>query len=438
MEIVRVDRVWKRYRRQQLGARSVREELARAVRRLAGRPAPPEAPASDFFALQDVSFALEAGESVGFIGRNGSGKSTILKLLAKITHPTRGAVHLRGSVASLIEVGAGFHPELSGRENIDLYGSIMGMTRDEVREKFDEIVEFAELSAFIDAPVKHYSSGMYVRLGFAVAAHVEPDILLIDEVLAVGDAAFRDKCQQRIDTLRRRGTTIVLVSHDMPAVEGLCNRAFLLDQGRIRSEGEPSRVIADYYTDVLFPRIALESAPDPEASRSTRVSTHPAAIVHVRFLNGDGQETDTVATGARLVVQLDYAAREMIQDPVFEVSVHSIDGRLQCQYTSPPARADLPPLGGRGVVEMVCDELGLVPGIFKVRARLAHRGALGAGADGPARHVLKVIPGRTPVRGLFYSPHRWQVVAGSQSRRTTGRFPETSGPGMNAESSAGA
>lgn len=241
MKIITLDKVSKRYRISQLGARSFREDLARLFSRNGSGDK------EDFYALREVSFEIDQGEAVGFIGPNGSGKSTILKLLARIVYPTHGKIAVRGSVASLIEVGAGFHPELSGRENIFLYGSIMGMRQADVRAKFDRIVEFAEIERFIDTPVKRYSSGMYVRLGFAVAAHINPHILLVDEVLAVGDASFQNKCQQRIAELQRDGMTIVFVSHDMTAVERLCDRVFCLQQGRILAEGKPREVIRQYY-----------------------------------------------------------------------------------------------------------------------------------------------------------------------------------------------
>lgn len=241
MKIITLDKVSKRYRISQLGARSIREDLTRMFsRKLSGDK-------EDFYALREVSFEIQQGEAVGFIGPNGSGKSTILKLLARIVYPTRGKIIVRGSVASLIEVGAGFHPELTGRENIFLYGSIMGMRQADVRAKFDRIVEFAEIERFIDTPVKRYSSGMYVRLGFAVAAHINPHILLVDEVLAVGDASFQNKCQQRIAELQRDGMTIIFVSHDMTAVERLCDRVFCLQQGGILAEGKPREIIRQYY-----------------------------------------------------------------------------------------------------------------------------------------------------------------------------------------------
>jgi homopolymeric O-antigen transport system ATP-binding protein len=201
----------------------------------------------EFWALRDVSFEVNEGEVVGIIGRNGAGKSTLLKILSRITEPTAGRVTLRGRVASLLEVGTGFHPELSGRENIYLNGAILGMTRAEIRRKFDEIVAFADIERFLDTPVKRYSSGMYVRLAFAVAAHLEPEILIVDEVLAVGDAEFQKKCLGKMDDVaRRQGRTVLVVSHNMGVINGLCKRALWLDQGSLREHGAPQEVVGKY------------------------------------------------------------------------------------------------------------------------------------------------------------------------------------------------
>src|SRR5215813_13689941 len=200
----------------------------------------------DFWALKDVSFEVERGQALGIIGHNGAGKSTILKLLSRITVPSTGEIMINGRLSALIEVGSGFHPELTGRENIYLNGSILGMLRREITKKLDSIVDFAELRQFIDTPVKRYSSGMYVRLGFSIAAHLNPDILLLDEVLAVGDAAFQSKCFRRINELRESGTTIVFISHDLSAVTRICDRALLLMGGQISADGTTGTVIAEY------------------------------------------------------------------------------------------------------------------------------------------------------------------------------------------------
>lgn len=202
--------------------------------------------AEGFWALKDVSFSVREGEVVGIIGRNGAGKSTLLKILSRITDPTHGVARLRGRVASLLEVGTGFHPELSGRENIFLNGAILGMRKEEIRRKFDEIVEFAEIERFLDTPVKRYSSGMYVRLAFAVAAHLDPEILIVDEVLAVGDAAFQKKCLGRMGDVSKSGRTVLFVSHNMAAVENLCKKCMFIDKGRLTYIGETSEAISRY------------------------------------------------------------------------------------------------------------------------------------------------------------------------------------------------
>src|SRR5438067_4893754 len=203
----------------------------------------------DFWALKDVSFEVQRGEVVGIIGRNGAGKSTLLKILSRITEPTTGKVGIKGRVASLLEVGTGFHPELTGRVNIFLNGAILGMTKVEIKSKFDEIVAFAETEKFLDTPVKRYSSGMYVRLAFAVAAHLEPEILLVDEVLAVGDAAFQKKCLGKMEEVSRGGRTILFVSHQMAAVQNLCQRGILLKDGQIAKSGPIAEVITSYLAD---------------------------------------------------------------------------------------------------------------------------------------------------------------------------------------------
>ena len=244
--IIEISGVSKRYRLGQVGMTSFREELQRRFGQ-----APARAAARDFWALRDVSFSVEPGSVVGIIGRNGAGKSTLLKILSRITEPTAGEIHLRGRVASLLEVGTGFHPELSGRENIYLNGTILGMTRAEISRKFDEIVAFAEVDQFIDTPVKRYSSGMYVRLAFAIAAHLEPEILIIDEVLAVGDAAFQRKCLGKMESVSRlEGRTVLFVSHNMAAVSQLTTRAVVLRTGQVQFAGPTSEAIDQYVAEL--------------------------------------------------------------------------------------------------------------------------------------------------------------------------------------------
>ncbi|PTY06947.1 hypothetical protein DB347_10130 [Opitutaceae bacterium EW11] len=251
--IIEVRGISKKYRLGKIGATSFREEVERwwgnlRSRRNGGTLAKPTN--SDFWSLRDVSFDVHPGEVLGVVGKNGAGKSTLLKIISRITEPTEGEIRIRGRIASLLEVGTGFHPELSGRENIYLNGAILGMNRSEIRRKFDAIVDFAEIGQFIDTPVKRYSSGMYVRLAFAVAAHLEPEILIIDEVLAVGDAEFQAKCLGKMrEVSRADGRTVLFVSHNMAAVKSLCSRVVWLEKGKVRSAGEADKLVVEYLNE---------------------------------------------------------------------------------------------------------------------------------------------------------------------------------------------
>jgi lipopolysaccharide transport system ATP-binding protein len=281
--------------------------LVRTWRRLRARPEP-------FFALRDVSFQVRRGEALGIIGHNGAGKSTILKLLSRITAPSRGEITIDGRLSALIEVGSGFHPELSGRENVYLSGAILGMRRREIAAKLDSIVEFAGVRAFIDTPVKRYSSGMYVRLGFAIAAHLDPDILLLDEVLAVGDAAFQARCMQRIRELEAAGTTIVFISHDLNAVERLCQRAILMRRGQIADEGLPRDVIHRYHADAVAP-VELAAGPDAGARRDwhdaeTAPGDDAVRVRSVRVRTADGRTAGVLDIGEAVGVEVAYDVRE--------------------------------------------------------------------------------------------------------------------------------
>lgn len=295
--IVKIDNVNKRYRIGGLhpGFFTFRDMLGGVLlapfkRRNAARA---DAPGTrDFWALRDINLRVEPGELIGIIGRNGAGKSTLLKILSRVTKPTSGRIEMYGRVGSLLEVGTGFHPELTGRENVFLSGAILGMRRFEIERKFDEIVAFSELEQFIETPVKHYSSGMYVRLAFSVAAHLEPEILIMDEVLAVGDAAFQQKCLDKMHSIRQHGRTIFFVSHNMPAVTRLCRRVILLHEGRIVSEGEAQPVVNEYLNaswNVSAERAwaTQADAPGNDVVRLRRISVQteegaPAAAFDIR------------------------------------------------------------------------------------------------------------------------------------------------------------
>lgn len=268
----------------------------------------------DFWALKDVSFQIKQGEVVGIIGRNGAGKSTLLKLLSRITIPTEGRIRIDGRTASLLEVGTGFHQELTGRENIFLNGAILGMTRAEIISKFDEIVEFSGIEEFLDTPVKRYSSGMYVRLAFAVAAHLEPEVLIVDEVLAVGDAAFQKKCLDKMENIAHSGRTVLFVSHNMDAVRTLCQRAILLDGGKIRADGHVDSVVENY-----FSRFSTSSVQQLRGACGL-------AIEKVVLKNDGGQEIRQFCPGEDLIVEITFDAQKGLEKPYFILVVRGHKG----------------------------------------------------------------------------------------------------------------
>ncbi len=292
--VIEVRNLSKRYRLGAIGATSLREEVARTWDRVRGIPS---REVRDFWALRDVSFEVRPGEVVGIVGRNGAGKSTLLKILSRITEPTSGVAKLRGRVASLLEIGTGFHPELTGRENLYLNGALLGMTRAEVRAKFDEIVAFAEVEQFIDTPVKRYSSGMYVRLAFAVAAHLDPEILLVDEVLAVGDAQFQKKCLGKMsDVATSEGRTVLFVSHNVAALNTLCSWSLLLREGMLVALGETAAIVSAYLGGSLTKTVA--EWPEP----ATAPGNEHIRLAAVRVAPRAGEAILSVDTGATLEV----------------------------------------------------------------------------------------------------------------------------------------
>ncbi|HID88656.1 MAG TPA: ABC transporter ATP-binding protein [Anaerolineae bacterium] len=315
----------------------------------------------EFWALREVNFTVEEGETVGLIGPNGAGKSTVLKLISRIIEPTSGRIRVNGRVGALLELGAGFHPDLTGRENIYLNGSILGLSRAEIRRKMDEIIAFAELERFIDVPVKHYSSGMYVRLGFSIAVHTEPDVLLVDEVLAVGDAAFQRRCLERIDDLRRQGVTILLVSHSADTVRALCKRALWLEEGRLVADGSAEAVVARYL-DHTWRQDNGQLQAAGESDR--RWGSGRVRITAVRLLDGKGQERQQFRVGEPLTVEIRYRAMERVERPVFGLAIHRSDG---VHITGPNTRFagyEIPWVEGEGRVQYVVPALPILEGFY--------------------------------------------------------------------------
>ena len=315
-----------------------------------------------FWALKDVSFDIQPGEVVGIIGHNGAGKSTLLKILSQITEPTEGRVEINGRVASLLEVGTGFHPELTGRENIYLNGSILGMSRAEVRRKFDEIVTFAEVEEFLDTPVKRYSSGMSVRLAFSVAAHLDPEILIIDEVLAVGDQAFQSKCMGKMSGVAQSGRTILFVSHNMAAVEAMCSSAILLTAGRLRERGETAKIVRGYLGGVS------RGATPPLRERRDREGSGMVRFTSFSLADGSGHSLMSFQCGSQAELTLDYentSGRELRELRV-ALGVDNELGLRVMHLDSQLVRGDLARIdSGAGTVSFSMPKLSLLPGRYQ-------------------------------------------------------------------------
>lgn len=311
--------------------------------------------AREFWALKDVCFAVKRGETLGIIGANGAGKSTLMALVSGTMLPTAGRINTVGNISSLLELGAGFHPELTGRENVFLYGAIMGLSRRQMTERFDAIVDFAELSNWIDEPVKHYSSGMYVRLGFAVAVEVEPDILLIDEVLAVGDAAFQCKCLDRMKAFRTGGKTMVIISHDLPTITTISDRILFLEEGTVHGIGVPSGIVEEYQ----------EYVRRKQALGAKRVwGTQDAVIEEVELSGVTGEKTDRFKSGDALIARIRYEAKHPIERPVFGFSVSDLNGRVIYGNNTQIEKFEIPRIGGRGEIVLRIEHLSMAQGSY--------------------------------------------------------------------------
>jgi lipopolysaccharide transport system ATP-binding protein len=342
----------------------------------------PRARGEAFWVLRDVSFSVLAGESIGLVGHNGAGKSTVLKLMTRILQPTSGNIHINGRVAALLELGSGFHPDLSGRENVFLYGSLLGFSRRDMQQRLDGIVEFAEIGDFIDMEVKHYSSGMYTRLAFAVATEVDPDILITDEVLAVGDEAFQRRCMERIYRFRRMGKTIVFVSHALEVVRTLCDQVVWLDRGVARAVGPSSEVIDAYLEDVnRRERVRIEAlrsekhqpddepddAPEEADKRSLyRFGSREVEIVRVELLDAADHERNVFQTHEPVTIRMHYVAHEPVEWPVFGIALHHPTGFWIMGPNSAFANLNIERLDGTGSIDYRIASLPLLTGRYQV------------------------------------------------------------------------
>ncbi len=398
---VRCEHVAKRYRVR----RRRRAVPAGVLARLFGAR---QACDNEFWALRDVSFAVARGETLGVVGRNGAGKSTLLKLLGGITAPTVGEITLVGSLSAMIEVGSGFHPELTGRENVFLSGAILGMRRREIAARLDSIADFSGVAAFMDTPVKHYSSGMYVRLGFAIAAHLEPDILLVDEVLAVGDAEFQARCMQRIQELKRRGTTMILVSHDLGAVEQLSDRAVLIDAGHVLAIGAPHDIISTYQRLASGP----DALPVSEASE-TDTGDPPVRVVRLTLHDAAGTALLTATAGAPLVARVALAFTAPAAATV-RLSFYDFEqGTLRTELVGevePSTAAS----GGELELQFIMPELLLAPGTYTLGVTATPAGSPRPTAWRFGRTTLYVHGGER-TGGVFAQPFECRVTAAARA-----------------------
>ena len=430
IELANVSKVYRRYGKSQFATlksalmqRSILEDLK---------------PSETFPALTDVSFRVPQGATLGLIGRNGSGKSTALKLVAGITKPTSGTVTVRGRISALIELGAGFHPEISGRENVFINGIMLGLSKREIERRFDEIVEFAELKEFIDEPVKSYSSGMYMRLGFSVAIHVDPDVLLVDEVLAVGDEGFTHKCLDKFGDFKRRGKTVLLVTHTLNLVERFCDEAVWLDVGRKRLAGDPKRIVDAYISDVERDEERFLAAADEKAQHDV-VETPPAEapappptvddptsdmmkaaegrwgsrlveITDVALVDRAGQPAHVFHSGDPMVVRLSVQAQQPVDDCVFGVAIFNAEGTCVYGTNTEIDAIHTQSIAGNAQVTVTFQALELVEGTYKLDVAVHKRD----GVPYDYHRLLHTfrIKSRTPDVGIYRPRHDWAFDGG--------------------------
>jgi lipopolysaccharide transport system ATP-binding protein len=401
--VISAERLGKRYHRS-LGTHrhnSIRDTLSAGLGALIRGRSPKSVVRDTFWALQDASFNIARGENVGIIGLNGAGKSTLLKILSRITTPTVGYARVTGRLGALLEVGTGFHSELTGRENTFLYGAILGMSRAEIARKFDAIVDFSEIRDFIDTPVKRYSSGMYVRLAFAVAAHLDPDILLLDEVLAVGDATFQQKCMDFARQLEHKGSTILFVSHNMFSIKTMCPRVIYLKHGRIVFDGATDEGLRLYESDSKLGQAPWFHPPkDP-----------PLVITNVELYGEHGEPKTMFDFGERIRVRICYRAFRPVEGPHFLCAIKRSDQILCCNFSSYYDKVNFPRIFGDGAVELLTPPLKIVSDRYHFNIAVRERGLqeLVAGQIGASFHVRNEIF-EASIFGVFHESAQWRVV----------------------------
>ena len=372
----------------------------------------------EFWAVKNVYLDVPHGSTVGIIGENGAGKSTLLKLLTGIAKPTTGEVAVHGRVASLLELGAGFHPEFSGRDNIYLNCSILGMTDQEIADRFESIVAFSELGEFIDRPVKTYSSGMYVRLGFSVAASVDPDIFIIDEALSVGDEHFRGKCTNRLNEFQEQGRTIVFVSHDMGAVKSMCQHVILLDQGEVLEQGTAEKVADQYLKRAHARGEERLSAINRSAGEYPRWGTGEIEVVEVSLIDQRGEVAHVFDSGASFQLRMRYRCHEAVENPVFGLGFYRSDGTYingsNHAWRDEPISLGRVPVGEEGEVELSFENMPLLAGQYYLTTFLYDHSKPAPTAIDHQEHAVtfEVVDPRHHQHGILYLPTRWKVTRG--------------------------
>ncbi len=414
MNAIEVDRLGKKFKLRRVRGQTLKATVIDRILRRESR--------EDFWALRDLSFAVPRGEVLGVIGPNGSGKTTLLSILAQTMVPTTGAIRVRGTVASLLELGAGFHSDLTGRENIFLNASIMGIPRATVERKFDAIVEFSGLGRFIETPIKFYSSGMIVRLGFSVAVEVDPEVLILDEVLAVGDEAFQKKSGRRIQEFKEAGKTIVVVSHDMNTIRRFCRRAIHLEGGRIAAEGAAGDVV-DGYVDRV--QSAQSSAASPGISREW--GSREAEIARVELTDAAGRTKAAFRPEEEAVVAIDYRARSRIEDPVFGFSLHTEDYTLVLGSNTQMADVHRPFIEGPGRVRLRFRSLPLLPGRYLLSLSLHSQDHLTSYHRQEYFYSFSVLSSQRGV-GIAGIPVEWDWGNGGPGRERPGPAVEPLNP----------